>query len=108
MPKKLIIQLVSQFSWIAALKRIKSSVDSQESSICDLVNTFAVEDIYFVHFSCENGHQFAYRLMRQISGALFNLLVGNMVCNINIKIHQEVKPSSQISMRTRANNKKKL
>ena len=31
-----------------------------------------------------------------------NLLVGNMVRDINIKIHQEVKPSSQITMRTRA------
>ena len=60
----------------------------------------------FVDFSCKNEHRFTDSLLRQLSGGLFNLFEGNMVHEINIKIHQEVKPS-QITMRTRAKNEAK-
>ena len=73
----------------------------------DLVNTFAVEDIDFVDLSCENGHQFTDRLLRQMNSALFYLFVRNMLRDINTKIHQEVKPYSQITIRPKAKNEEK-
>ena len=53
---------------------------------------------------CENGHQFNDKLLRQMSGALFNIFVGNMVRDINSKIHQKVIPYSKNTMITRAKN----
>ena len=73
----------------------------------DLVTTFAVEYIDFVDLICENGHQFKDKLLRQMSDALLNLLVGNMVRDIISKIHQKVIPSTQNNMITRAKNRDK-
>ena len=42
-----------------------------------------------------------------MNSALFYLFVRNMDRDINTEIHQEVKPYSQITMRTLAKNKEK-